>query len=42
MLHRGMPFLAGVNGRTVAYVEPDDEIYTAAQTKRILENNPTL
>lgn len=42
MIHRGVPFLAGVNGRTVAYVEPNDEIYTAAQTQRILENNPTL
>ena len=41
-IHRGMPYLAGVNGRTRAYVEPDDEIYTAAQTQRILENNPTL
>lgn len=41
-IHRGMPYLAGVNGRTRAYIEPNDEIYTAAETQRILENNPSL
>lgn len=42
LIHRGMPYLAGTHGRTRAYIEPNDEIYTAAETKRILETNPTL
>jgi hypothetical protein len=31
-----------VHGRTRAYVHKDDSIYTAAETKQILEENPSL
>ena len=41
-IHRGMPFLVGIHGRTKTYVEPGDSIFTAAETQKILENNPTL
>ena len=41
-IHRGMPFLVGVSGRTQTYVEPGDRIYTAAETQKILQTNPTL
>ena len=42
MIHRGMPYLAGVGGRTKAYIEPGDTIFTAAETQKILAENPTL
>ena len=41
-IHDGQPYLAGIHGRTRAYVHKDDSIYTAAQTKKILEENPSL
>lgn len=41
-IHRGMPYLVGISGRTQTYVEPGDSIFTAAETQKILENNPTL
>ena len=41
-IHDGQPYLAGVHGRTRAYVHKDDSIYTAAETRRILEENPSL
>ena len=41
-IHDGQPYLAGVHGRTRAYVHKDDSIYTAAETKQILEENPSL
>ena len=41
-IHDGEPYLAGVHGRTKAYIHPNDQIYTAAQTKEILRNNPSL
>ena len=34
--------MAGINGRTKAYVHKDDSIYTAAETRQILEENPSL
>ena len=42
MIHRGMPYLAGIGGRTKAYIEPGDTVYTAAETQKILDENPTL
>ena len=41
-IHDGQPYLAGIHGRTRAYVHKDDSIYTAAETRRILEENPSL
>ena len=41
-IHDGQPYLAGIHGRTRAYVHKDDSIYTAAETKQILEENPSL
>lgn len=41
-IHDGQPYLAGINGRTKAYVHKDDSIYTAAETRQILEENPSL
>lgn len=41
-IHDGQPYLAGVHGRTKAYVHKDDQIYTAAQTQKILNDNPSL
>ena len=41
-IHNGQPALAGVKGRTKIYVHPDDQIYTAPQTKEILRNNPSM
>lgn len=41
-IHDGQPYLAGIHGRTRAYVYKDDSIYTAAETRRILEENPSL
>ena len=41
-IHDGEPYLAGVHGRTKAYIHPNDQIYTAAQTKEILRDNPSL
>ena len=41
-IHDGQPYLAGIHGRTKAYVHKDDQIYTAAQTKKILRDNPSL
>ena len=41
-IHDGQPYLAGIHGRTKAYVHPNDQIYTAVQTKKLLEDNPSL
>lgn len=41
-IHDGQPYLAGIHGRTKAYVHPNDQIYTAAQTQKILDENPSL
>lgn len=41
-IHDGQPYLAGVHGRTRAYIHKDDSVYTAAETRRILEENPSL
>ena len=41
-IHDGQPALAGVKGRTKIYIHPDDQIYTATQTKEILRNNPSM
>lgn len=41
-IHNGQPALAGVKGRTKIYIHPDDQIYTATQTKEILRNNPSM
>lgn len=42
MIHGNQAFLVGVNGRTTAYVHPDDTIYTAAETQKIMAQNPTM
>lgn len=42
MIHGNQAFLVGINGRTTAYVHPDDTIYTAAETQKIMSQNPTL
>ena len=41
-IHNGQPYLAGVHGRVKAYISPNDQIFTAAQTKEILRNNPSM
>lgn len=41
-IHDGQPYLAGIHGRTKAYIHKDDQIYTAAQTQKILDENPSL
>ena len=38
----GQPYLTGIHGRTKIYVKPDDQIFTAAQTKEILRANPSM
>ena len=38
----GNTTMLGINGPTYAYVEKDDIIFTAEQTKDILKTNPTL
>lgn len=41
-IHDGEPYLAGIHGRTKAYIHPNDQIYTASQTREILRDNPSL
>lgn len=41
-IHEGKPYLTGLHGRTKVYVHSDDQIWTAAQTREILRNNPGL
>ena len=41
-IHDGQPYLAGIHGRTKAYIHPNDQIYTATQTQKILKDNPSL
>ena len=38
----GQPYLTGIHGRTKIYIKPDDQIFTAAQTKEILRANPSM
>lgn len=41
-IHDGKPYLTGLHGRTKVYIHPDDQIWTAAQTREILRDNPSL
>ncbi len=41
-IHDGQPALTGVHGRNKIFVSKGDQIFTAAQTKEILRNNPSL
>ena len=41
-VHNGQPALTGVHGRNKIFISEGDQIFTAAQTREILRNNPSL
>ena len=41
-IHDGQPYLTGIHGRNTIFVSSGDQIFTAAQTKQILDNHPEL
>ena len=42
MIHGDQAYLVGTHGRMLTYVSQGDKIYTAAQTQKIMENNPPM